>query len=95
LFPGKKTAAEGQAEVELPEALKAKFEAEKMTPMSTSKMTLGDLPPDDRDQIMALIEADQAQQASQPRVIPITVGDLPEAQTTGENAQSADESVSS
>jgi hypothetical protein len=63
----------------IPEELKEKLEGEKMTPMGGSRMTLGDLPEDDRNQIAALIAEDQARSAAvaqaQPRVIPITVGD--------------------
>jgi len=85
LFPGKKTAAEGAEPAELPEELKEKFEREKMTPLSSSKMTLADLPEDDRNQIQALIAADQARQAEEAaKPIPITLSELPLA---GESAQ--------
>ena len=88
LYPGEKV------EITNPEAtldpeLKEKLEKEGYTPMdtSTSAKTLGDLPEVDRNQIMALIQADQA--LNKPQDTPTNVDETAAAVSGQENTESS------
>jgi hypothetical protein len=61
LFPGEKIAGAEGANAEIPEELKNQLGGG----MASTAKTLNDLPSVDRDQIMALIQEDQAKEAAQ------------------------------